>query len=129
MNIPNWVEIVLYIILGAIIVYFRNSAAAKAKVAEIESWTGIIKGSVASLISRAEKEFNGAKRGGEKFEWVVNKLYGLLPIPIQAVITRDIIADIVQGTFDSMAAYAAKQADKFLTSEQIAPEIPSEVEG
>ena len=117
----NWTEIIAYILtvaLGALSIYFKNSAAAQSKAAEVENWIAVIKGSAANYIVKAEKEFEGTQRGGEKFKWVVEYLYMLLPISIRSFITKDMIADIVQGAFDAMADYATTQLDKALSDKE-----------
>lgn len=117
----NWTEIIAYILtvaLGALSIYFKRSAAAQSKVAEVKNWLAETKGSAAKYIVIAEKMFEGTQRGGEKFEWVVESLHVLLPIPIRAFITKDMIGDIVQGAFDAMAEYATTQLDKALSDKE-----------
>ncbi len=69
---------------------------------------------VAGLIAQAETAYSGIKTGSVKFEWVCNKIYSMIPVPLQALITRQMIEEIVQGTFDAMAAYAKTQLDKLV---------------
>ena len=117
----NWLDIlgyILTILFGALSIYFKRSAAAQSKVAEVESWLAEIKGSADKYIAKAEKEFEGTQRGGEKFEWVVETLYVLLPVPVKAFITKEMIAEIVQGAFDAMAEYATAQLDKALSDKE-----------
>ena len=117
----NWTDIIVYILtvaLGALSVYFKRSAAAQSKAAEIEGWLAEIKGSAAKYIVKAEKMYEGTQRGGEKFEWVVKSLYLLLPVPIRAFITKEMIGDIIQGVFDAMADYAATQLDKAFSDKE-----------
>ena len=114
----NWYEIIGYIltvIFGALSIYFKRSAAAQSKAAEVENWIAEIKGSAAKYIVKAEQTFEGTQRGGEKFEWVVERLYILLPVPMRAFITKEMIGDIVQGAFDAIADYATTQLDKALS--------------
>jgi hypothetical protein len=116
----NWLDIlgyILTILLGALSIYFKRSAAAQSKVAEVENWLAEIKGSADKYIARAEKEFEGTQRGGEKFDWVVETLFMLLPVPVRAFITKEMIAEIVQGAFDAMAEYATAQLDKAISKE------------
>lgn len=116
----NWTEIVAYILtvaLGALSIYFKRSAAAQSKAAEVENWLAEIKGSADKYIAKAEKEFEGTQRGGEKFEWVVKTLYMLLPVSVRVFITEEMIGDIVQGAFDAMAEYATAQLDKAISKE------------
>lgn len=92
------VETVIIIMMGGIIAYYKSNAK--------------LNGVIAALITEAEQTFDSAKSGGKRFEWVVNKLYELIPAPLKAVITRQVIEQIVQGTFDSMAAFAKTQLDR-----------------
>ena len=118
----NWVEILSYILtimLGALSLYFKKSATAQSKVAEVESWVAEIKGSAGKYIVKAENMFEGTQRGGEKFEWVIERLYIMLPLPVRAFITKEMIGDIVQGAFDAMAEYATTQLDKALSDKEV----------
>ena len=118
----NWTDIIVYILtvaLGALSIYFKRSAAAQSKAAEVENWIAVIKGSAAKYIVKAEKMFEGTQRGGEKFEWAVESLYILLPVPIRAFITKEMIGDIIQGAFDAMADYATTQLDKALSNKEV----------
>ena len=118
----NWLEIIGYIltvIFGALSIYFKRSAVAQSKAAEVENWIAEIKGSAAKYIVKAEKIFEGTQRGGEKFKWAVDSLYILLPVPIRAFITKEMIGDIIQGAFDAMADYATTQLDKALSNKEV----------
>ena len=71
----NWIDIIGYIfavVLGALSVYFKRSAVAQKKAAEVAGWLVSVRASAEEYIVRAENEFKGTQRGGEKFEWVVN---------------------------------------------------------
>ena len=117
----NWTDIIVYILtvaLGALSLYFKRSAAAQNKAAEVESWLAAVKENAEKYILRAEKEFAGTQRGGEKFEWVVNYLFSLLPLAVRDFITKEMIAEIVQRTFDAMAQYASMQLDKAISAKE-----------
>ena len=92
------IETVALIVMGGIIAYYKSNAK--------------LKGVVAELIAEAEQAFDSTKSGGKRFAWVVNKLYELIPAPLKAIINKQMIEQIVQGTFDSMAAYAKTQLDR-----------------
>ena len=49
---------------------------------------------------------------------VLAVLYLLLPVPIRAFITKEMIGDIIQGVFDAMADYATTQLDKALSDKE-----------
>ncbi len=96
-EILKWVALLL---MGAGLAYYRTNAK--------------LQRLVAGLIAQAETAFDGTKTGGAKFAWVCNKIYSMIPAPLQAIITEQMIEDIVQGTFNSMAAYAKTQLDKLV---------------
>jgi len=49
---------------------------------------------------------------------VVNYLFSLLPLAVRDFITKEMIAEIVQRTFDAMAQYASMQLDKALSAKE-----------
>ena len=95
------VRIVLYLVIGAAALYFQYNTKLNKKATE--------------YINRAEELYkDSTKSGGTKFNWVVDKLYDLLPAPMRLVFTRETIAILVQRTFDEIQSYAVKQLDKKL---------------
>ncbi|WMJ85027.1 hypothetical protein ACS3UN_04150 [Oscillospiraceae bacterium LTW-04] len=73
---------------------------------------------IARLIDEAEHVYKGvSKSGGEKFEWVVTTLYSMVPALLKPFITREVLEDLVQSTFDAMQQYAMIQIGR-LTSGQ-----------
>lgn len=91
-------QIVLYVILGGLAIWFKQNAKLKTKVAE--------------FINTAEEIYSDTtKAGGQKFEWVVNALYDLLPTAMQVIIPRSMIETIVQNVFDQMKEFAKKTLD------------------
>jgi hypothetical protein len=116
MNI-NWTEIVSYILtvaLGALSLYFRHSAAAQSRAANVENWLAVLRSGAEKYIVQAEETFAGTQRGSEKFKWVVDVLYAKVPTSLKKAITKEMIEDIVQGTFDAMAEYATTQLDRLV---------------
>ncbi len=98
-NIFSTILCAVITILGFIVAYYRKSTKLQSKAAE--------------LINSAEDRFTDtSKSGGQRFEWVVDQLYGFIPAPIRVFIPRSIIAQGVQWTFDNMIAFAEKQLDK-----------------
>lgn len=96
-------EVAKYIailIFGAATAYYRTNA-------KLQKF-------VAGLITQAETAYSGVKTGGVKFEWVCNKIYSMIPAPLKLIVTRQMIEEIVQGTFNSMAAYAKTQLNKLV---------------
>lgn len=102
MDIGLILEIVKYALLvlfGGLAIYYNTNAKLNKKVDE--------------YIDKAEVKYNDAtKAGGEKFEWVVTKLYGFVPAIMKPFITRDMVGAIVQGAFDSIESYGKQQLDK-----------------
>ena len=72
-----------------------------------------LKESSVKYIAEAESIYKDAtKAGGQKFSWVVNTLYNLVPVPLRVILTKKCIERIVQSTFDDVEAYAKSQLDK-----------------
>lgn len=93
------ISIVLYVIIGGIALYYKSNTKLNKRVND--------------LIDRAELLYaDSTNAGGQKFSWVVDKLYGLIPAPVRLIIPKAIVETIVQNTFDSMENYAKKQLDK-----------------
>ncbi len=93
------VKVIGYLVLGGIALYLNTK--------------GNLKGKAAAFITEAEEAYKDATNaGGVKFEYVVDKLYALVPAALKIFITRKMLAQIVQGTFDSIEAYAVTQLDK-----------------
>lgn len=113
----NWIEVVKYVLfalVGGLVVYCKGSPKLQDKAKEAESWLDKLRGYAAEYIARAEAEYQGTKRGGEKFNWVVDRLYSILPAAVKPFIGKETIADIVQGVFDSITAYATIQMDRWV---------------
>lgn len=101
------------ILLGGLSFYWKQNAKLRQQAGQ--------------LIGEAEKAFQDtAKAGGQKFEWVVDALYGLLPAPVRALFPRSIVSAIVQNAFDAIEQYAKTQLDRLLSgsSGQAADEPP-----
>lgn len=99
----NYIEVVQWaglLLLGAALSYYRTNA-------KLQQF-------VAGLITQAELTYNDTKTGGLKFAWVCGKIYNMIPAPVRAIVTRQMIETLVQGTFDAMAAYAKTQMDKLV---------------
>lgn len=64
-------------------------------------------------ITQAEEMYKDiSNAGGQKFEWVVDTLYNMIPSPLKVIVNRKFIAKIVQETFDGIEQYAKTQLDK-----------------
>lgn len=88
-------QVLLYVVLGGLAIWFKSNSK--------------LKGEVAELINTAEDIYaDSTKAGGEKFEWVVTSLYTLLPKAVQIVIPKSMVENIVQNIFDQMKDFAQK---------------------
>lgn len=68
---------------------------------------------VAGFIDEAEDIYkDSTKAGGEKFEWVVDRIMNIIPIALKPFISRALVETVVQKVFDIMESYAKKQLDK-----------------
>lgn len=99
----------LLVLVGAVALWYKSNAKLNTK--------------VAGLISAAEQEYaDTTKAGLQKFEWVVSQLYNLIPAPVRPFIPRELIASVVQSTFDAIQGYAIQQlnrlADKIIETEE-----------
>lgn len=98
------VRIAIYLVIGAAALYFQYNTKLNQKATE--------------YINKAEELYkDSTKAGGTKFNWVVDKLYDILPSPMKLVFTKETIAVLVQRTFDEIQSYAVKQLDKKLTKQ------------
>lgn len=101
----NYIEILkvaLIVIFGGFAIYAKtNQKLLELAVKAVE------------FINDAEVAFKDTtKAGGQKFEFVVNHLYALVPTILKSIITKEILAEITQRTFDKIEAYAKEQLDK-----------------
>ena len=97
-DIINIVLAALTIVVGFLSLYFKGNTKLYSR--------------VASYIALAEATYTDANSGGLKMQFVVGKLYALIPAVIRPFIPQSVIQTIVQTVFDQIAAYATKQLDK-----------------
>ena len=108
----NILETIGIIIIGGLGIYFKQSAKAKKKAEEVQSCITEIVGNVVIYIRQAEQDYKDAtEAGGKKFEQVVNQLYDLVPDALHSIISKDMIENIVQDTFNEIEEYVALQLD------------------
>lgn len=110
-------QILIYIILGGLAIWFKSNDKLRSKVAE--------------FINTAEGMFTDTtKAGGERFEWVVNALYGLFPKVLQTIIPKSFVETIVQNVFDQMKDFAKKNLDAAASNitEDITEEVTEAIE-
>ncbi len=92
------VKIVAYIILGGFALYFQTNSKLHKK--------------VSAFIDEAEAAYaDTSKAGGRKFNYVVDRLYKLVPIAMKPFITRNMLESLVQEAFNVIEGYAKQQLD------------------
>lgn len=107
----------LTLICGGLALYFKFSTTAKTKAKEVQEAITEITAQAVVFIKEAEEEYKDiSKAGGVKFEQVVNRLYSLVPDTLKMIITRDMISEIVQSTFDQIEEYVKLQLDNAVDS-------------
>lgn len=97
-------EILKYVLMalfGAIALYFKSSAVLKQLADE--------------FVAQAENEYKGvSKSGGYKFDWVVNKIYEVMPTVLKMFISKSAVETAVQRAWEMAEQYATAAADKFV---------------
>ncbi len=91
----NLIFVILIIIGGFVINYFKTNSKFKDK--------------IAALINFAESKFND---GEQKKEYVINTIYSIIPAVFKPILNKTIIGMMIQSTFDSIKEYSKKQLDK-----------------
>jgi len=121
-TIYNIFVTVVAIAIGGLSLYLKTSAKAQAKAKEVQETMALIMGEVVVYIRKAEEDYkDSTKKGGEKFEEVVDKLYSLVPDALKPIITEDRIKDIVQSTFDEVENYVKLQLDDTVDKVNVKP--------
>ena len=111
----------LTVIFGALSAYLRTNEK--------------IKESSIKYITEAEEMYKDvSKAGGQKFNWVVDTLFNMVPRPLRIIFTKPCIEKIVQNTFNGIEVYAKTQIDKavdkyFENTESKEEEKTTEVSG
>ncbi len=106
------------IISGAAALYLNHSRVAQKKLKEIQEVIAKISAEAAAFIANAEAEYKDWT-GAEKFEEVVNQLYVIIPDPLKVIITRQMVREIVQSTFDEIKKYMTAKLDKTIDNIEI----------
>lgn len=121
-TIYNVLVTVVAITIGGLSLYLKTSAKALTKAKEIQETMALIMGEAVVYIRKAEEDYKDTtKKGGEKFEEVVDKLYSLVPDALKPIITEDRIKDIVQSTFDEVENYVKLQLDNTVDKVDVKP--------
>lgn len=97
---------------GGLALYFKFSTKAQTKAKEIQELIAQITAQAVVYIAEAEKDYKDTTQsGGKKFEQVVRKLYDLVPDALHGIVTKEMISEIVQSTFDEIQEYVRLQLD------------------
>lgn len=97
---------------GGLALYFKFSTKAQTKAKEIQELIAQITAQAIVYIAEAEKDYKDTTQsGGKKFEQVVSKLYDLAPDALHGIVTKEMISEIVQSTFDEIQEYVRLQLD------------------
>ncbi|MBP1924385.1 hypothetical protein J2Z76_000238 [Sedimentibacter acidaminivorans] len=101
--IMQFVVPLIAIILGAASAYYHENEK--------------IRNSSIKYIAQAEDMYKDTiKSGGQKFQWVVDTIYNIVPAPFKIILTKKMIERIVQSTFDGLEEYAKLQLEKALNN-------------
>ena len=112
-NILNLLQTVFSLIVAGIALYLKFSTKAQTKAKEVQEVISEITARAVIYIREAEENYKDTtKAGGEKFAQVVDKLYALVPEGLNKIITREMIEEIVQSTFNEIEEYARTALDK-----------------
>ena len=112
-NILNLLQTVFSLIVAGIALYLKFSTKAQTKAKEVQEVISEITAKAVIYIREAEENYKDTtKAGGEKFAQVVDKLYALVPEGLNKIITREMIEEIVQSTFNEIEEYARTALDK-----------------
>lgn len=102
----------LTLLVGGLVLYFKFSSKAQTKAKQVQETIAQITAQAVIFIKEAEETYKDTTdKGGEKFEFVVNKLFDIVPAPLHSIITIDMIEDIVQSTFNEIEEYVKLQLD------------------
>lgn len=101
------------LLCGGLAIYFKFSTKAQTKAKQIQETIANITAKTVIFIKEAEENYKDTTNaGGQKFEEVVTKLHDLIPDGLDKIITREMIEDIVQSTFDEIEQYVATKLDE-----------------
>lgn len=93
------IMLVIALVVGGFALYFKYNKNLATKATQ--------------FIAMAEEMYKDVtKAGGQKFEWVVDQLYSIIPAPLKILFTREMLSTLVQKTFDAIEQYAKLQLDK-----------------
>ena len=114
----NWLNIlttIVAVLFGGLSWYLKLSATGAKLKKTVEETLKEITTKAVEYIAEAEEAYvDATKAGGEKFEYVVDLLMKLIPDQLEVIITREMVENIVQSTFEAIEAYAQTALDEAL---------------
>ena len=117
MNI-NWLDIlatVVAVLFGGLSWYLKVSATGAKLKESVEKTLKELSSKAVEYIAEAEEAYvDASKAGGQKFEYVVDALMKLIPDQLEVIITREMVSEIVQSTFEAIEHYAQTALDEAL---------------
>lgn len=109
----SFIQSLIMLGCGGLSLYFKYSTKAKTKAKEVQEVIAQITAQAVVYIAEAERDYKDTTQsGGKKFEQVVGKLYDLVPDALHSIITKEMISEIVQSTFNEIQEYVKLQLDK-----------------
>lgn len=117
-QIISIISTICTIILGAFSIYLKTSTKAQTKAKKIQEAIAEITAKAVIFIAEAEEQYRDWT-GGEKFDKVVNELYELIPDGLNKIITKNMIEEIVQSTFDEIKVYLTAKMDNALDKAEL----------
>ena len=116
MDMQQFLEIlqtIITLLVGGLALYFKFSTKAQTKAKQVQEVIADITASAVIYIREAEENFSDTTNaGGKKFGQVVTKLYDLVPEGLNKIITKEMIEEIVQSTFNEIEEYVKLQLDE-----------------
>ena len=118
MNTYEIIMTILAVLFGALSIYMKSNQ----KIVETKNE---LQEKVNGYIDDAEELYSDVtKAGGVKREWVIDKLYNLVPAGLKPFFSHDLMEQIVQGAFDAIQSFAKKQLDKVV--DKVIPDNPED---
>lgn len=114
------IRTVVAALLGFLAVYWKTSEMAQKKEKQTFEATQFITDSAITYIEKAEELYAEIpKSGATKFNWVVDTIMLIVPDYLEWIITKDLVEDLVQKTFDRIEKYATTQLENLTTKKGV----------
>ena len=111
-DVLSTIQSIIMLVCGGLALYFKFSTKAQTKAKQVQELIAQITAQTVVYIAEAERDYKDTTQsGGKKFEQVVSKLYDLVPDALHGIVTKEMISEIVQSTFDEIQEYVRLQLD------------------